>query len=101
MGFKVPKDTPSMERELKYLLTDLCVKWGFCIPPDDFEQISKTEYYFADDFAVDVVVAEGLDSDSHWVKKIADRFKERFGTDEIEASTFTDRVRGVKENWSN
>ncbi len=30
-----------MERELIGLLTDLCAKWGFCIPPDHFEQITK------------------------------------------------------------
>ncbi|MFC0603015.1 hypothetical protein [Winogradskyella pulchriflava] len=90
-----------MERELIYLLGDLCVKWGFCIPPKDFNRISKMEYYKANDFAIEVVEAEGLDSypESKWVKKIAERFKERFGTDEIEASTFIDRVRSIKENW--
>ncbi len=103
MGFKVGKDVPPMERELIYLLIDLCVKWGFCIPPGDFDRISKMEYYHADDFAMDVVEAEGLDAypEVRWVKRIAERFKERFGKDEIEASTFTDRVRGQKENWSN
>jgi len=35
MGFKVGRNVPPMQRELIYLLADLCVKWGFCIPPDD------------------------------------------------------------------
>ena len=99
MGFKVPKDTPAMERELIYLLADLCVKWGFCIPPDSFEQISKTESYNDKDFATDVVEAEGLDGYSSWVNRIAERFRERFGTDEIDSTTFVDRVKGNKENW--
>ncbi|UTW61546.1 hypothetical protein KFE98_16230 [bacterium SCSIO 12741] len=99
MGFKVPKDTPAMERELIYLLVDLCVKWGFCIPPDSFEQISKMDYYNDNNFAIDVAKAEGLDEHSSWVNRIAERFRERFGTHEIDASTFVDRVRGVKENW--
>lgn len=99
MGFKVGKNVPPMERELVYLLGDLCVKWGFCIPGDDFEQITKKDYYHADDFAMDVVVAEGMDDDSEWVNRIAERFRERFGTDEINSSTFVDRVRGIKENW--
>lgn len=101
MGFKVGKNVPPMERELIYLLYDLCVKWGFCIPPDDFEQIIKIEYYNADDFAMDVVEAEGLDAypEANWVIRIAERFKERFGTDEIDSSTFIDRVRGIKEAW--
>lgn len=90
-----------MECELGHLLTDLCVKWGFCIPPDSYDQISKTSYYHADDFALDVLDAEGIDTKfgSEWVKKISNRFKIRFGCDEIDASTFVDRVRGEKEHW--
>lgn len=99
MGFKVPRDTPPMERELIYLLVDLCVKWGFCIPPDDFEQISKAEYYHADDFGLDVVRAEGMEGYSSWTNKIAQRFRIRFGTDEIDSETFVDRIRGIKEEW--
>lgn len=91
-----------MERELIYLLADLCTKWGFCIPPDDFESITKQTYYHAEDFAIDVVEAEGMEAHPHsqWVKRIAERFKIRFGTDEIDVDTFVDRVRGQKEIWS-
>jgi hypothetical protein len=99
MGFKVPKNTPPMERELIYLLADLCIKWGFCLPPDDSERISQKDYYHAEEFALDVVTAEGLDGYSHWTKKIENRFRERFGTDEIHVETFVDRIRGIKENW--
>ena len=99
MGFKVPKDTPPMERELIYLLVHLCVKWGLCIPPDSFERISKMKHYNDRGFAMDLVEAEGLDSYSGWRNKIAERFRERFGSDEIDSSTFVDRVRGIKENW--
>ena len=101
MGFKVAKNVPPMERELIYLLADLCVKWGFCIPPDKFEEISKRDYYHADDFALDVLEAEGMEliNCSGWAKKISKRFRERFGREEIESSTFTDRIRGEKECW--
>lgn len=103
MGYKQPKDTPPMERELNYLLADLCVKWGFCIPPNDWENISKAKAYTKEQFATDVVVAEGMtpEYDSLWVKKIAERFRERFGEDTIDVSSFVDRVRGNKEDWSN
>ena len=87
-----------MERELKTLLNDLCAKWGFCIPEEDFDSISKQQYYRAEDFALDVVLAEGLEY-SEWVSKIGKRFKQRFGSDEIHAETFVDRIRGIKENW--
>lgn len=100
MGFKVPKDTPPMERELICLLADLCVKWGFCIPPDDQDIISKKKHYQAIDFARDVVKAEVMEAGSKWIDKIEDRFIERFGTDEIDSLTFVDREKGRKENWS-
>lgn len=102
MGYKQPKDMPPMERELNYLLHDLCVKWGFCIPPEDQTNIAKSEHYTADSFARDVLVAEGLDPGySNWTIKIANKFIERFGTDEIDAASFVDRIRTNKEDWSN
>lgn len=88
-----------MERELIYLLADLCVKWGFCIPADDLERISKKSHFTAQDFALDVAQAEDIDADSIWVNRIAEKFSERFGANEIDASNFVDRVRGIKENW--
>ncbi len=90
-----------MEREINYLLVDLCVIWGFCIPSKDQIEISKAEYYSSEDFAKDVVDAEGMNSEyeKKWVKKITGKFKERFGGNEIDKSTFVDRVRGYKENW--
>lgn len=89
-----------MEREIIYLLADLCVKWGFCLSQDDFEAISKSAHYHALDFALDVVSAEGLDESSSWVERIAGRFRERFGCEEIDAESFVDRVRGVMEDWN-
>ncbi len=99
MGFKVRKNIPPMERELIYLLADLCVKWGFCIPPDDHDEISKKKHYRAIEFAEDVVNAEGMEGYLDWVNRIAERFRERFGTDEIDSATFVDRLRGNQENW--
>lgn len=99
MGFKVGKNVPPMERELIYLLADLCVKWGFCVAPDDQRVISQKTHYRAIEFAQDVVKAEGMDGNFAWIDKIAERFRERFGTEEINSLTFVDRVRGTKENW--
>ncbi|MDN5204605.1 hypothetical protein QQ008_24650 [Fulvivirgaceae bacterium BMA10] len=101
MGYKQKPDTPPMERELNYLLADLCIKWGFCIPSDSRRDISKAEYYHARDFAKDVVEAEGMnpEHETRWVRKISDKFKERFGGIEINSSTFIDRIRDFNENW--
>jgi aminoglycoside N3'-acetyltransferase len=101
MGFKLAKDTPPMERELSYLLYDLCVKWGFCIPPIRAEEIRKMSRWSAEEFAVSVVEAEVMDPEyeQKWVGSIAEKFRERFGAEEISEATFVDRVRGHKESW--
>ncbi|MFK8007695.1 MAG: hypothetical protein AB8H03_15055 [Saprospiraceae bacterium] len=101
MGYKQKKDVPPMEREINYLLADLCVFWGFCISSEEMIKISKTEFYYARDFAKDVIEAEGMNAEyeNKWVNKISAKFRERFGEDEISISTFVDRVRGHKENW--
>ncbi|OJJ14871.1 hypothetical protein BKI52_40660 [marine bacterium AO1-C] len=103
MGYKPKRDVPPMERELDYLLYDLCVKWGFCIPAEDSDRISKAKYYMADEFAQDVLTAEGMNpgEERTWMRKITNIFTERFGTNEIDEDTFVDRVRGIKESWQN
>lgn len=88
-----------MERELIYFLVDIGVKWGLCLPADDLDKISTKEYYNADEFAYDVLLAVGMEGDSRWSNRIAESFIERFGSEEIDAATFVDRVRGVQENW--
>jgi hypothetical protein len=101
MGFKVAKDTPPMERELSYLLYDLCVIWGFCIPTVRAEEIRKTGRWSAKEFAINVVEAEGMnpEHEQEWVRRIAGKFRERFGAEEISEATFVDRVREHKESW--
>lgn len=60
MRMKVDKNTPPMERELEYLLYDLCINWGFCIAPVKAEQISKSSFWNALEFAGAVISAEGI-----------------------------------------
>ena len=101
MGLKLDKDTPPMEREITYLLFDLCVRWGFCIPPDRADEIAKRSSLSDMEFASSVLEADEMNPqyERTWVRRIAERFQERFGTREISSSTFVDRVRGQKENW--
>ena len=90
-----------MERELYYLLYDLCVDWGFCIPPIETEEICKISYWGAEEFAISVIEADGMNPEyeQKWVREIAEKFRERFGAEEISASTFVDRVRNHKVSW--
>ena len=101
MGIKLPPDTPPMERELEYLLYDICVQWGFCIPPESADHICKMSKLTDETFAASVVEAEGLNPhyEYKYVRRIALKFQERFGQDEISTESFTDRVRGQTENW--
>jgi hypothetical protein len=101
MGLKLENDTPPMERELSYLLYDLCVIWGFCIPPVGAEEIRKLSHWSAEEFAISVVEAEGMNPEyeQKWVRKIAEKFRERFGAEEISTTTFVDRIRDHKESW--
>lgn len=99
MGYKPNRNTPPMERELLYLLYDLGVKWGFCLPPDDNSWISKKSKWTAIEFAIAVAKAEGFEQDSSWIYKIQTIFQERFGQNKIDNQSFTDRARGIKESW--
>ena len=90
-----------MERELSRLLYDLCVIWGFCVPPIRTEEICKMTHWSAHEFAIAVVEAEGmnLEYEQRWVRRIAEKFRERFGSEEITTRTFVDRVRDRNESW--
>jgi hypothetical protein len=72
----------SLEKRLSDLLTALCVEWGFCIPPDDFDRIASSQHLTADEFATEVLKAEGFDHPEYelrWHRKIKRRFIDRFG----------------------
>lgn len=83
-----------MKQELQYLLYDLCLDWGFCIQPEDAEQIYRQTTLTADEFALAVVEFEGMnpEHEQEWIRKIADKFRERFGDEKISSSTFTEHT---------
>lgn len=75
------------------------MSYGVLYTSSRSERNFKKGNYKAIEFARDVVKAEGMDSNSDWINRIAERFIERFGTDEIDSSTFEERVRNKKEDW--
>jgi hypothetical protein len=85
LGFSIDKSPPPLERKIRYFLYDLCVDWGFCIPPEDADRIASMKCIAADKFAIEVMKAEGFTEieGSEWAKKIAERFIEHFDTDEL------------------
>ncbi len=70
-----------LEERIHYLLADLCVEWGFCIPPEDAARIAQSKHLEADQFALEVLQAEGYELGRHseWFSPIKKRFIDRFG----------------------
>ncbi len=63
------------------LLDWLCVEWGFCLSPADVHRIATVECLKANDFAREVLLAEGMDPDYEvqWCQKIKRRFIDELG----------------------
>ena len=101
MRSKQDTNIPAMERELNYLLYDLCVHWGVCIPPVSAEEISQRASFSDEEFAEAVLIAEGMNPEyeKQWMRRISKKFTERFGVKEIDKQSFIDRARGGKESW--
>jgi hypothetical protein len=85
LGLSLDKNLPPLERDLTRLLYDLCVDWGFCIPPVDAQRIARSKSVTARDFAHEVLRAEGMNPEYEveWVRRIAARFVEHFGSGEV------------------
>jgi hypothetical protein len=88
MGMRRPKDFPPGERKLRYVLYDLCVEWGYCIPPADGKRIAKSKEITAEQFAIEVLKAEGIEpsQESELVRKIAAFFVARIGAEHFFAN---------------
>ena len=71
----------SLEQQLRKLLSELCVDWRFCIPPEDADRISRTKCWKAKEFATEVLRAEGMwpKYEAKWSRRIERRFVDRFG----------------------
>jgi hypothetical protein len=81
MGVRPLKQGSSLEERLSHLLYELCVDWGFCIPPADAQRIASTKSLTADQFAYAVLTAEGsvAEYEARWFEQIRQRFVGRFG----------------------
>jgi len=74
-------EIPFLERDLRQLLDELCVEWGFCVSPGAYDQIARRSSVTAEEFASVVVQAEGMNPEyeKKWFRTIRDRFVEQFG----------------------
>lgn len=67
--------------DLFCLLGDICVLQGFCNQVDAYDSLESKLELTADDFAVAVLMAEGMNPDAElsWRQKISEIFKNRYG----------------------
>lgn len=77
-----------LEQALADLLGELCVEWGFCLPPASHDRIVASRAITADEFAVAVLAWEGLDPEHEvaWRRKLRRRFIDRFGGSSVGAT---------------
>jgi len=83
-----------MPEALDFLLYDICVELGFCLPPQDHARICATEVWDADAFTEEVFRVEGMDPDEHlkWKREIRNRFIDMFGSSSVDPETFQQRL---------
>ena len=74
-----------VRKEISAFLNELCRGLGICDPFDNLEYFLSKEYYEVDEFAREIMLAEGLDPDMHLtlLRKIKRRFIKRFECSEI------------------
>lgn len=70
------------EGKVRSLLDGLCVDWGFCIPSADANRLTGLTQLEAEQFARDVLLAEGMDPDleRRWLVALESRFVEYLGS---------------------
>ena len=85
-----PKTIPEA---LDFLLYDICVELGFCLPPADNARICAKESWDAERFTQEVFRVEGLDPDQHLTLKrqIHKRFTDMFGSNSVDPESFRQR----------
>jgi hypothetical protein len=80
----------TMAEGLDFLLYDICVELGFCLPSAENARICATKSWDADGFAAEIIRIEGLNPDEHiaWKRRMRNRFIEMFGSNSIDSESF-------------
>jgi hypothetical protein len=80
----------TMPEALEFLLYDICVDLGFCLPPEDNARICAAAFWDAEAFTQEVFRVEGMDPAEHLTLKrqIHKRFSEMFGSNSVDHRSF-------------
>jgi hypothetical protein len=90
---KKRRQPTTMSEALDFLLYDICVDLGFCLPPADNARICAAEFWDADTFTEEVFRVEGMDPNEHlnFKRQIHKRFTDMFGSSSVDAESFQQR----------
>jgi hypothetical protein len=79
-----------MSEALDFVLYDICVELGFCLPPTDNARICATKFWNADGFTEEVFRVEGMNPNEHLnlKRQIRKRFTDLFGSSSVDPESF-------------
>ena len=86
--------------KLDYLLDDVCIRLGFCLPADARHRIASLEHLNASTFATAVLRAEGFDHpeyETEWMSRLMERFEVYFGRSAIYVADGLQQARGIDD----
>ena len=84
--------------KLDYLLDDVCIRLGFCLPADARHHIPSRERLDASTFAAAVLRAEGFDHpeyETEWMSRLMERFEVYFGRSAIYVADGVQQAKGI------
>ena len=90
------KRKADLTEDLRILLDDLCVQWGFCTALKAEDLVGTGQELRADDFACAILEAEGMNPEtSGWRQRIREKFAERYGAS-VSPEDYASRGYGAK-----
>ena len=86
--------------KLDYLLDDVCIRLGFCLPADARHHIASRDRLDAPTFATAVLRAEGFDHpeyETEWMSRLVERFEVYFGRSAIYVADGLQQAKGIDD----
>jgi hypothetical protein len=90
LNVKKRRSPKTMAEALDFLLYDIGVDLGFCLPPKDHVRICSAEFWDADSFTDEVFRVEGMNPDEllEGKRQIHRRFTEMFESSSVDSESF-------------
>lgn len=72
-----------LETEIRSFLNEVCVDFGFCLPPNDVDALASRNQYIADEFIREIFKVEGLNPDVELklFRQVKKRFTDKYGNE--------------------